>query len=194
MIRKTRKQNELLVKLLISLALLTGGATSHAAIVTGSSILTGPTDAATGVRNLDIGGTFYNVTFNNYGSYNARVGTETPTFLDDQPGAVAARDAIRTVLNDNNVTGITNLTSNDPSSFQRFVMVPWALTDTGVTTHLTTSLGDGNWDTPNTANYSRTTNYGNVSWATFVVAVPEPSALLLAGLALVGLCTRRRRA
>ena len=48
---------------------------------------------ATGISDLNIGGSFYDVSFV-FGSYNAVFGASSPTFLGDRPGADAAANAI----------------------------------------------------------------------------------------------------
>jgi hypothetical protein len=53
---------------------------------------------ATGISDLDVGGTTYNVSFE-FGSYNSVFGATLPTFLGDLSGAGAAANAMMAVLN-----------------------------------------------------------------------------------------------
>ena len=155
-------------------------------------ILLGPTSAATGISGLDIGGVVYDVTFSNYGSFDAR-GENTPTFLNNQIGAQAAEEAIASFLSVR-AFGITNLADGGTD----FIYIPYLLDVTTFKTEAasTHSLSSGIWANSTGSNGPRTSNYGNVSWASFSVSVPPatvntPPTVAIFALGLMGLASRR---
>ena len=157
-------------------------------------ILQGPASAATGISGLDIAGTVYDVTFSNFGSFNAR-GENPPTFLGDQTGAQAAESAIAAFLTSEVVTGITNLGTGAPVWL---LVIPYELDATNFLAEAVRSDPpyNGTWTTTTGTGGSRASNFGNVSWVSFTAQAPEPTTLLLvcAGLSGIGFFGRRAAA
>ncbi len=150
--------------------------------------LQGPTTAATGINDLVIGAVTYDVTFSNFGSFNA-LGENPPTFLGDQAGAHVAEIAIASFLQ-GLASGITDLLPISEES--NFILIPYSLD----TTHLMAEapkLIKGSvavWVVPTgQLTINRTNAFTNLSWASFTptVPVPEPSIIALLGIVLVGL-------
>ena len=194
------------LKLLATAALIstTSWATSAATIV-------GPPDGVTGIEDLEVNGTFYDVTFTVLGPYNNRhPDPDNPEFLNDTPSSSAARAAILQVIYDaGNITQITNMNTNfwfferNAGPAPIYVVVPDALTATNVNGSVfgwvnTIPFGPGNTVSGRFGGDGllRTGNYGNIRYASFVevpAPIPSPTAAIVGLVGLAGLGMRRRR-
>ena len=158
-----------------------------------AATLVGPTSGATGINNLDIGGTAYNVRFSRtLTSYNDQFSGSTPAFLGDAAGAEAARDAILDFLSFQGVSGLTDLSPVDPmSGLSQIYGVPYSVTPTEVTYAAGLSPFDTTWFNQGSFTDDRNQQFVNSTWATFTV-VPEPGSLTLLGLSGMIVLQRRR--
>ena len=161
----------------------------------GSVIYDSNTGYATGIDGLSVSGTVYNVEFV-ADSYNGTFSTD-PTFLNNEPGANAAADAIMAALN------------GEPSTPQiadgssESIFVPRTLLADGI--HFQAEQVGHATDASPWQRYSAfqgqlTVDYSNApySWlfARFSApaAVPEPGALTLLVLGLMGIAVKGRLA
>jgi hypothetical protein len=145
---------------------------------------------ATGIRNLDVDGTVYDVEFL-FGSSNLIYGTDPKVFdfpsVGDLPtAAAAASDAVRTALND---IGTFETVGPDGGTNLDFFDIGFGAEGLGATTLVSTGeffiLSD-TWDKSDPATRSRISS-DNYVYADFTVVVPEPGTALLLGLGLASL-------
>jgi hypothetical protein len=156
--------------------------------------LVGPLNDLEGIEDLVVGSTVYDVEFAP-GTYNSAFGT--PTFLNDQPGAIAAVNAINTFFNSVNFgdnfgpprDGILGNRS-------RRYLVPYLVAGDGVA--VTSKLGFyptalvGNW-TLGRDFVSEKDDAQVPSYAVFTKSRKVPTPALLPGLFALGVGALRKR-
>jgi hypothetical protein len=190
-----------------------------AVTITSAACTVNPGTCVTGIENLDIGGTFFDVSFDHTGSYNEIYGGGAPIFLGDPTGAAAAADAIRAVIAGASTDGVVaNSNSNDywfvpynlhggGDSKPGYVDFMYGFENGGVA-HVTSDCAGGAGCLSASTDHSVLLPGFAYNWAliapvpvptTFrllAAPVPEPTTLgmLGAGLLGFGLMRRRRRA
>ncbi|MEP7703649.1 PEP-CTERM sorting domain-containing protein [Paraglaciecola sp. 25GB23A] len=159
--------------------------------VNATPILLGTSVKATGIQNLAISGQLYHVTFSDISSY-ANTFTTQPTFINDQVGANIAAQAILTVLNNNSVTGISNLVDLSVNG-SLWVQIPYQVDGNFVFSELLLlPTANGQWQTYPTFPDDINIVYNNVSWVSFAHSVPVPSTTILFCTSLLCIMLRRR--
>lgn len=154
-------------------------------------ILVGSPSAVTGIQNLLVGGSLYDVSFCASGaSYFDCYGGDDPEFLGNKSGAEAARDEIASFLG--------NQLADRIATSGVFAFVPYAINGGVVSLAFTGSnstilpwnLGNVNSRIANVT----TACCANSAWTVFTATkVPEPGTLALFGIGLLGIALTRRR-
>jgi hypothetical protein len=158
----------------------------------------GATTLVTGIQDLDIDGTLYDVVFVEGKYSDVYPSPVLPTFFGDSAGAISAANAISDTL-----TGTTATFFYRTVAVSAFLHVPFSLPDdtccgvVGDPGVFPSVDPDGNhlfsldWGQPNSTQVFLWPNFTLVS----PTQVPEPSSLLLFGLSLgvSGLVVRQKR-
>ncbi len=175
------KLTSLLAGAVLTIGIVVAAAPSLAATLVGT-----PSDA-TGINDLVVGTTTYDVTFVQ-GSYNSVYATTPPTFLGDFADAQTASNGIDAFLN---LSGVTAL-----NTFTLEFAVPFAISPSS-NTFVYNKLGPP-WTDLGSANAISSIADGSLAQAVFTVdltATPLPAAfpLFASGLGALGLLGWRRK-
>jgi len=159
----------------------------------------GDSSVANGIRDLDIGGVFYDVDFTQsrgifdlvFGAGDPPSGI-VPTFYYDQAAAEAAATAIANAFIANgtfDMVGVASLQAWEVQVPYRYGGNPLNIID-NASWYINTSTAALHSDIFNRSS----TPPSYAGWATFTrVAVPEPGTLALFGLGLLGMGLARRK-
>lgn len=158
---------------------------------TATPILIGDNEQAFGIKNLQVNEKQFDVSFSNFGSFD-RQSDESPFFLGDEAGARSALEAVLEVLNEFEVTGVSNISFEQP--FVALIIV-FDLDDLKFEGAVAASDDphDGNWRTASVGRPSRNSNFGNASFVNFseLQQVNAPSILFLTMIAAATIFFRR---
>jgi hypothetical protein len=171
------------------LSALVGGALSGSAWA--ATIQTDGSNNVTGVLGLQVPGKgTFNVDFV-FGSISALYGSPTspvptPTFYNDEPGAIAANNAM--VAEFNSVGGLLGLKDDVGGAMTTDANIPHTPSSLGAVVD-TLFSNSGNW-----GRFAQTFFYENVDFMHAVFSpVPEPGAAALMSLGILGFAVGRRR-
>lgn len=183
--------SRLLQTLTFTLGLFGAGLSTAAPVVTYSG------GVATGIQDLVVGTTTYDVSFV-FGSYNTVFASDAPTFLGDLAGANAAADALKALLDP-----LPAVTIGSGTGCCGLLWVPYQATATHYEA-TQTGYGDAigaSWQRYGNFSDSRTADRTSANWSFAVLTlnqntVPEPGslALVLMGLAVAAALKRKRQA
>lgn len=153
-----------------------------------AAILIGTPQNATGIKNLKIAEHFYDVVFSGISSFESSFDAE-PTFINDQVSATQAAESILDTFNNFNVTSIDGINNT-----LLWVQIPFQVNDDIVFSTYLISSQPGTWLQGTSTSDNVTDLYSNVSWVSFVQAVPTPSTALILFVCLICVFLVRARA